>query len=78
MGRGGIAQVVPVTIGRDYGAKAEIVRGLLPTDNVILNPADSLVSAVPYAWVPAAMRDMVREPFRRSLSRARLNESKGY
>jgi RND family efflux transporter MFP subunit len=34
---GGIAQVVPVTIGRDYGAKVEIVRGLLPTDNVILN-----------------------------------------
>ena len=42
--RGGVAQVIPVTIGRDYGSKVEIVRGLLPTDNVILNPADSLVS----------------------------------
>jgi hypothetical protein len=36
--------VIPVMIGRDYGSKVEIVRGLLPTDNVILNPADSLVS----------------------------------
>lgn len=42
--RGGVAQVVPVVIGRDYGSKVEIVSGLLPTDNVILNPADSLVS----------------------------------
>ena len=45
--RGGVAQVIPVTIGRDYGSKVEIVRGLLPTDNVILNPADSLVSGTP-------------------------------
>jgi RND family efflux transporter MFP subunit len=42
--RNGTAEVIPVTIGRDYGSNVEIVKGLLPTDNVILNPADSLVS----------------------------------
>ncbi len=45
--RNGVAQVIPVTIGRDYGSKVEIVQGLLPSDNVILNPADSLVSGTP-------------------------------
>jgi RND family efflux transporter MFP subunit len=42
--RNGVAQVIPVTIGRDYGSRIEIVQGLLPSDNVILNPPDSLVS----------------------------------
>ncbi len=45
--RNGVAQVIPVIIGRDYGSKVEIVQGLLPSDNVILNPADSLVSGTP-------------------------------
>jgi len=45
--RDGIAQVIPVTIGRDYGSTVEIVSGLLPGDSVILNPADSLVSGTP-------------------------------
>jgi RND family efflux transporter MFP subunit len=35
-------QLVPVTIGHDYGAKVEIVAGLTPQDQVILNPSDSL------------------------------------
>ena len=39
----GKAQLVPVKIGRDYGDKVEIVTGLQATDNVILDPADSLV-----------------------------------
>jgi RND family efflux transporter MFP subunit len=33
----------PVTIGRDYGAKVEIVSGLSADDHVILSPPDSLV-----------------------------------
>jgi RND family efflux transporter MFP subunit len=45
--RNGAAQVIPVTIGRDYGSNVEIVQGLLPSDNVILNPPDSLVSGTP-------------------------------
>jgi RND family efflux transporter MFP subunit len=41
--RDGKAQLVPVKIGRDYGDKVEIVSGLRTADNVILDPADSLV-----------------------------------
>ena len=32
----------PVTIGRDYGSSVEIVSGLNPDDQVVINPADSL------------------------------------
>ena len=34
----------PVTVGRDYGSKVEIVSGLSASDHVILSPPDSLVS----------------------------------
>jgi len=42
--RNGRAELVPVTIGRDYGRSVEVLSGLGPTDAVILDPADSLVS----------------------------------
>jgi RND family efflux transporter MFP subunit len=42
--RDGQAQLVPVTIGRDYGTTVEIVSGLQPTDQVIVTPSDSLTS----------------------------------
>ena len=42
--RNGQAQLVPVTIGRDYGATVEIRSGLEPTDQVIVSPSDSLTS----------------------------------
>ncbi len=45
--RDGRAELVPVTIGRDYGRSVEVVAGLQPTDAVILDPADSLVSGAP-------------------------------
>ncbi len=32
----------PVTIGRDFGVKVEILGGLDSTDQLVLNPADSL------------------------------------
>jgi RND family efflux transporter MFP subunit len=38
------AMLTPVTIGRDYGDKVEIVGGLKANDAVILDPSDSLVS----------------------------------
>ena len=38
----GKVQLVPVTISHDYGAKVEIVSGLEPQEQVILNPPDSL------------------------------------
>jgi RND family efflux transporter MFP subunit len=43
----GKAELVPVKIGRDYGSSVEIVSGLTPSDSVILDPADSLVSGTP-------------------------------
>ena len=42
--RDGQAQLVPVTIGHDYGAIVEIVAGVQPTDQVIVSPSDSLTS----------------------------------
>jgi RND family efflux transporter MFP subunit len=41
------AELVPVKIGRDYGSTVEIVSGLQASDQVILDPADSLVSGTP-------------------------------
>jgi multidrug efflux pump subunit AcrA (membrane-fusion protein) len=42
--RNGHAQLVAVTIGRDYGEKVEILSGLEPSDEVIADPSDSLIS----------------------------------
>src|SRR4030095_11386792 len=42
--REGRAQLVPVTIGRDYGETVETVSGLQPADQVVVAPSDSLVS----------------------------------
>ncbi len=40
--RDGRVKLVPVEVGHDYGAKVEIISGLAPHDQVILNPPDSL------------------------------------
>ena len=45
--RKGKAQLIPITIGRDYGDRVEVVAGLQPTDQVIVNPSDSLISGDP-------------------------------
>jgi RND family efflux transporter MFP subunit len=45
--RDGRAVLTPVVIGRDYGATVEIVSGLQPRDEVILDPPDSLISGSP-------------------------------
>jgi RND family efflux transporter MFP subunit len=56
--RDGRAQLVPVTIGRDYGTTVEIVAGVNPTDQVIVAPSDSLTSGTPVriASAPAGAR----------------------
>jgi RND family efflux transporter MFP subunit len=41
------AELVPITIGRDYGDTVEVVTGLQPTDQVIANPPDSLITGTP-------------------------------
>ncbi len=38
-----VARLKPVSIGKDYGEKVEIVNGLEASDRVILNPADALM-----------------------------------
>lgn len=45
----GRAQLVPITIGRDYGSTLEVLSGLKAGDRVILNPSDSLTSGTPVA-----------------------------
>jgi multidrug efflux pump subunit AcrA (membrane-fusion protein) len=52
--RDGRAELVPVKIGRDYGRSVEVVEGLRPTDAVILDPADSLVSGAAVRVRPSA------------------------
>jgi len=42
-----------VTMGRDYGTTVEIVHGLAETDNVIVNPSDSLAPGVKVRVAPA-------------------------
>jgi len=42
--RNGRAELVPLTIGRDYGGTVEILSGLQPRDAIILDPADSLMT----------------------------------
>jgi len=45
--RGDHAELVPITIGRDYGSTVEVIEGLKPTDQVIVNPSDSLTTGTP-------------------------------
>jgi RND family efflux transporter MFP subunit len=45
--RNNVAQLVPVTIGTDYGESVQITSGLTASDEVIDNPSDSLVSGTP-------------------------------
>jgi RND family efflux transporter MFP subunit len=45
--RNGRAELVPITIGRDFGFAVEVVTGLQPTDRIIVNPSDSLTSGIP-------------------------------
>jgi RND family efflux transporter MFP subunit len=42
--RDGVTHLVPITIGRDYGNEVEVLSGVGPTDQVIVNPSDSLMS----------------------------------
>ena len=42
IGPGGKIQLRPINIGRDYGATLEVLGGVSPTDQIVINPADSL------------------------------------
>lgn len=43
----GRTQLIPIQIGRDYGSAVEVLSGLQPQDQVILDPSDSLIDGVP-------------------------------
>jgi RND family efflux transporter MFP subunit len=45
--RNGKAELVPVTVGHDHGNVVEIVSGLGPSDQVIVEPSDSLTGGTP-------------------------------
>jgi RND family efflux transporter MFP subunit len=45
--RDGKAELTPITIGRDYGDKVEVLSGLKAEDQVVLDPSDSLISGTP-------------------------------
>jgi RND family efflux transporter MFP subunit len=50
--RNGEAQLVPITIGRDFGSNLEVVSGLGQSESVVLNPSDSLISGTPVRVKP--------------------------
>jgi RND family efflux transporter MFP subunit len=43
VGPDGTVTLRPVTLGRDFGPTVEILKGVVPSDRVVLNPPDSLV-----------------------------------
>src|ERR1700722_17962819 len=45
--RNGRAQLVPITIGVDYGATVQVTSGLTSSDQVIVSPSDSLIGGTP-------------------------------
>ena len=45
--RDGKAMLLPITIGRDFGDSLEVLAGLRPQDQLIVNPPDSLISGTP-------------------------------
>jgi RND family efflux transporter MFP subunit len=45
--RNGHAELLPIQIGRDFGNDVEVVQGLKPAEQIIVNPPDSIVSGQP-------------------------------
>ena len=45
--RNGHAQLIPITIGVDYGDTVQVTSGVTPADQVIVSPSDSLISGTP-------------------------------
>ena len=52
--RNGRVELVPIAIGRDYGATVEVISGLTPADAVVVSPSDSLISGAPVRIVTQA------------------------
>jgi RND family efflux transporter MFP subunit len=53
----------PLNIGRDYGASLEVLGGLAVTDEIVINPADSLEQGQPVNVVqPSAAQEQHGQP----------------
>ncbi|SPE41366.1 Efflux transporter, RND family, MFP subunit [Candidatus Sulfopaludibacter sp. SbA3] len=52
--RGNKAELVPITIGRDYGTEVEVLSGITAQDEIIENPSDSLTSGTEVRAAKAA------------------------
>jgi RND family efflux transporter MFP subunit len=50
------AQLVPITIGRDYGTEVEVLSGVSAHDEIIENPSDSLTSGTEVRLAKAAVK----------------------
>jgi RND family efflux transporter MFP subunit len=50
---GNKVQLMPVVLGKDYGNEVEVVSGITPDDQVIMDPPDSLMSGSVVRVVPA-------------------------
>jgi RND family efflux transporter MFP subunit len=50
--RNGKADLVPVILGKDYGAEVEVLSGITASDSIIANPPDSLTSGASVRVVP--------------------------
>jgi RND family efflux transporter MFP subunit len=50
----GRVSVKPIAVGRNYGQSVEVLEGLTPTDQLILNPSDSIADGDQVAIAPAA------------------------
>ena len=58
----GIVRLADVTVGRDYGTTVEIVHGLSETDNVIINPSDSLEAGIKVRIAKARSQTRPNQP----------------
>ena len=61
VGADGKVELRSVTLGRDFGPTVEILGGVGPTNQVILNPADSLVSGAVVRLAEAATNKLPAE-----------------
>jgi multidrug efflux pump subunit AcrA (membrane-fusion protein) len=52
--REGLAKLIPITIGHDYGSSVEVLSGLKTDDAVILDPSDSILEGSAMKMAEAA------------------------
>ncbi len=58
--RNGRANLVPVTIGHDYGSTVEVMSSLTADDAVIIDPSDSILDGSPVQVAESTQKDSAR------------------